>query len=148
MKVSDILAKKGNQVWSIQESSTIHDALGMLVDKMIGALVVLDQKGEISGIVSERDIIRECFKNSKNIHNIPVGDIMTRKLIVGSPEDELDYIMGIMTKNHIRHVPVVVKGKLQGIVSIGDVVKALLQSKEYENHYLKDYMFGTGPGGR
>ncbi len=148
MKVTDILAKKGNQVWSIRENNTIHDALGMLVDKKIGALVVLDQKNEISGIVSERDIIRECFKNSKNIQTILVGEIMTRKLIVGSPEDEVDYIMGIMTKNHIRHVPIVEKGKLQGLVSIGDVVKALLQYKEYENHYLKDYMFGTGPGGR
>ena len=148
MKVKDILKNKGNQVWTIQGQRTIHEVLGVLVDKKIGALIVLDQKNEIAGIVSERDIIRECFQNSKNIHDIPVGDVMTRQVIVGNPEDELDYIMGIMTKNRIRHVPIVVEGKLQGIISIGDVVKALLHYKEYENRYLKDYMFGTGPGGR
>ncbi|HXV28461.1 MAG TPA: CBS domain-containing protein [bacterium] len=148
MKVKDVIESKGGQVWTIDQDKTVYEALGVLVDKKIGAIVVMGPKGSITGIVSERDIIRECFRNSKNLEKSFIKDIMTRQLIVGKPEDELDYIMGIMTKNRIRHVPIISGGKLQGIVSIGDVVKAQLQSKEYENHYLKDYMFGTGPGGR
>ncbi len=145
MKVKDLLEKKGNQVWTIRETQTIYEVLGVLVEKKIGALVTVDEKDETVGIVSERDIIRECFRNSKNIHTTQVKEIMTRRLIVGSPGDDLDYIMGIMTKNRIRHVPILSEGKRQGIISIGDVVKAQLHYKEYENRYLKDYMFGSGP---
>jgi CBS domain-containing protein len=142
MKVKDILSNKGSQVRTIKPQTTIHEALGSLVTHAIGALVVLDEADRIAGIVSERDIIRECHRNGRQIESTPVEKIMSKNLIIGSPEDELDYIMGIMTKNRIRHVPIVVGGKLEGIVSIGDIVKAQLQNKEYENHYLKDYLFG------
>lgn len=142
MKVKDILSKKGSQVWTVNTQATIHEALGSLVEHSIGALIVTDETGRISGIISERDIIRECYRNGRQIENTIVEKIMSQNLIIGSPEDELDYIMGIMTKNRIRHVPVVVGGKLEGIISIGDIVKAQLQNQEYENHYLKDYLFG------
>ena len=142
MKVKDILSKKGSQVWTVKTTATIHEVLGSLVTHAIGALIVLDDVNRIAGIISERDIIRECYKNTRQAENTPVEKIMSRNLIIGSPEDELDYIMGIMTKNRIRHVPVVVGGKLEGIISIGDIVKAQLTNSEYENHYLKDYLFG------
>jgi CBS domain-containing protein len=148
MKVKDILEKKGSHVWTVGENATIHDALGLLLDHRIGALVVLDEKNQIAGIISERDIIRECFKHSRQTETTHVSEVMTRKLIVGTLEDPMDYIMGIMTNNRIRHIPIIQEGKLQGMISIGDVVKAQLQDTEYENRYLKDYMFGTGPGGR
>ena len=142
MKVKDILSSKGSQVWTVKTQATIHEALGSLVTHGIGALIVMDEGGRIAGIISERDIIRECYKNGRQIENTPVEKIMSRNLIIGSLEDELDYIMGIMTKNRIRHVPVVVGGKLEGIISIGDIVKAQFSNSEYENHYLKDYLFG------
>jgi CBS domain-containing protein len=142
MKVKDILSAKGSRVWTVKAKATIHEALGSLVEHGIGALIVADDKGQVSGIVSERDIIRECYRNGRQIEQTPVEKIMSRNLIIGSPEDELDYIMGIMTQNRIRHVPVIVGGKLEGIISIGDIVKAQLHNTEYENHYLKDYLFG------
>lgn len=142
MKVKDILARKGTHVWTIQGDATVHEALGMFVTYHIGALVVLNLKEEIAGIISERDIIRECHRDSKDIENTPVHQVMTKKLIVGNMEDHLDYIMGIMTNNRIRHVPIIEDGHLKGVISIGDVVKSQLQDTEYENRYLKDYIFG------
>ncbi len=146
MKAKEILEKKGTHVWTTQETATIKEVLGILVSHNIGAVVVIDEKEEIAGIVSERDIIRECYRNSKEVEKTCVSDVMTRKLIVGSPDDELDYLMGVMTKNRIRHVPIVTHGKLQGMISIGDVVKAQLHDTQYENRYLKDYMFGRASG--
>ena len=142
MKVKDILSTKGSQVWTVKSHATIHEVLGSLVTHVIGAVIVVDEHDQIAGILSERDIIRECYKNCNEIKQTPVEKVMSRNLIIGTPEDELDYIMGIMTINRIRHVPIVVNGKLEGIVSIGDIVKAQLHNTEYENHYLKDYLFG------
>ena len=142
MEVREILQKKGSKVWSIKTSQTLRDALQILVDHKIGALLVFDQKDNIVGILSERDILRECYQNTKSFDTAIVGKVMTTNIIIGAPEDKVQYIMGIMTNNRIRHVPIVSGGKLQGIISIGDVVKAQLQDSEYENRYLKDYMFG------
>jgi CBS domain-containing protein len=143
MKAKEILEKKGTHVWTISENSTIKEVLGLLVNHNIGAAVVLDDRGGISGIISERDIARECYRNSENIEQTRVSAVMTKKLIVAAPEDELDYLMGVMTNNRIRHVPIVARGKLEGIISIGDVVKAQLRDTQYENRYLRDYMFGN-----
>lgn len=142
MKVKDILEKKGSQVWTVRADTTVHEALGILVQHRIGALLVLGEKGEITGIVSERDMIRECYQNISQVKQTPVGQIMTKNLIVGTPDDEMEYIMGIMTNNRIRHIPIVCEGKLQGIISIGDAVKAQLHDSQYENRYLRDYLFG------
>lgn len=141
MKVKDILEKKGRQVWTVRADATVHDALGILVQHRVGALLVTDEKGNIAGIVSERDMIRECYQSVKNIETTRVSQVMTKSLIVGTPEDEIDYIMGIMTNNRIRHIPIITKGELQGIISIGDVVKVQLRDSQYENRYLKDYLF-------
>ncbi len=143
MKVKDILNQKGTRVLTIQSDQTVRDALGILVQERIGALVVLGKKGEIAGIVSERDIIRECHSRGRDWESRKISDIMTSKLLVGRLDDEIDYVMGIMTKNRVRHLPIVSDQKLAGLISIGDVVKAQLDDKEYENRYLKDYMFGT-----
>jgi len=142
MKVIDILKRKDLNVWTIKANQTIHDALEILVAKKIGALVVIGESNDIVGIVSERDIIRECYQNSKNVQTTRINQIMTKNVIVGTPENDLDYVMGIMTQNRIRHLPIIAGNKLTGIISIGDIVKAQLQDTQYENHYLKDYIFG------
>jgi CBS domain-containing protein len=142
MKVMDILKKKDPNVWTIKAKQTIRETLGVLVEKKIGALVVMGDGDDIVGIVSERDMIRDCYQNSKNVETTQINQIMTRNVIVGTPEDDLDYIMGIMTQNRIRHLPIIAAGKLTGIISIGDIVKAQLQDTQYENRYLKDYIFG------
>jgi len=146
MKVKEILEHKGSHVWTVPSKATIREALGILVNQRIGALVALDDKGEIEGMLSERDIIRECYHQSKHADTTYVHDVMTSKIIVGHLDDNIDYIMGIMTHNRIRHIPIVHGKKLEGMISIGDVVKAQLSEKEYENRYLKDYMFGSQAG--
>jgi len=148
VKVKEILEKKGSaKVWTVAPETTIHDALGILVNQKIGACVVLNQKEELVGIVSERDITRECYRRGQYLESTPASQIMTKKVLVGKMDDKIDYIMGIMTNNRIRHVPIVdEQHKLVGMISIGDVVKAQLQDTEYENRYLKEYMFGPETG--
>ena len=144
MQLKDILRNKGSKVWMIQEDQTIHEALQILVKQKIGALLVVDDADKIAGIISERDIMRGCYANSKELDAMPVNKLMTKNVILGRPEDEIRQVMETMTKNRVRHIPVVADGKLEGIVSIGDVVKALLEYSEYEIKRLKEYMYGPG----
>ena len=144
MKLKDILGKKGSKVWTVKASQTIQNALKVLVNQKIGALLVLDEKGGIIGIVSERDIVRGCYQSGKELDAMPVSQLMTKEVVIGSPEDETSYIMGVMTQKRVRHVPVVAGGKLQGIVSIGDIVKSVIEDSQYEIHYLKEYIYGQG----
>jgi len=142
MKLKDILGKKGVDVWTVKSNQTILQALEILVSKKIGALVVLDEKNRIAGIISERDIVRGTYAHPRELVDMPVSKFMTQKVIVGSPEDETSYIMGIMTQSRVRHIPVVYEGKLEGLVSIGDVVKSVIDDSNYEIHYLKEYIYG------
>ena len=144
MKLKDILKNKGSKVWTVKANQTISDALKILVNQKIGALLVLDEKSGIIGIISERDIVRGCYENNKGLEAMLVNQLMTKEVIIGSPEDETNYIMGVMTQKRVRHIPVVSEGKLQGIVSIGDVVKSVIEDSQYEIHYLKEYIYGPG----
>ncbi len=142
MKVKEILTAKGSKVWSVAQKETIENAVRVLVDQKIGALLVYDESEKVAGIVTERDIMRALHKYGKAVTETPVHKIMTERVIIGTPEDDLDYIMGIMTLNRCRHIPILENGALQGIVSIGDVVKAQLHDSQVELKYLKDYMNG------
>ena len=142
MKLKDILNKKGKVVWTVKANQTIQQALSILVTKKIGSLVVLDESDRIAGIISERDIIFGSYVHPREVVDLPVSKFMTKKVIIGSPEDETKYIMGIMTQNRVRHIPVVHEEKLQGLVSIGDVVKSVIDDSDYEIHYLKEYIYG------
>ena len=144
MKLKDILKVKGSKVWTVKPNQTIREALKILVDQKIGALLVLDEKERIVGIISERDIVRGCYQNAKTLDAMPVSQLMTKEIAIGSPEDETSYIMGVMTQKRVRHIPVVSEGKLQGMVSIGDVVKSEIEDSKYEIHYLKEYLHGSG----
>ncbi len=140
MKVCDILHTKGTAVITTTPDATLHDALQTLVDSRVGALVVINPEGKVVGIITERDLLRMCAAHSAEIDSIYVADWMTTNLIIGVPKDEVGYIMGIMTNNRIRHLPIMDDGRLEGIISIGDVVKAQLEETEFENRYLKDYI--------
>ena len=144
MKLKDILAKKGKEVCTVKSGQTIQQALEILVDKKIGSLVVVDETGRIAGIISERDIVRGAHLHSRELIDLPVNKFMTKKVIIGSPDDDTQYIMGIMTKSRVRHIPVVWEGKLEGIVSIGDVVKSVIEESHYEIQNLKEYIYGQG----
>ena len=125
MNIASILARKGGRVVTCRPDQSIRQALGLLAEHNIGALVVVDATGAPAGILSERDVVREATRDER-LFGRSVGDIMTRDVIVGVPEDDLRAVRLTMTERRIRHVPVVVEGRLIGIVSIGDVVKAEL----------------------
>ena len=123
MKVSSILATKGTHVITIRPEQTVREAIGLLVEHNIGALVVVDKPGQPVGIISERDIVRAAARN-EDLFSQPVSQVMTRNVIVGMPQDDLMSVAHTMTEKRFRHLPIVDRGKLVGIVSIGDVVKA------------------------
>lgn len=144
MNVRTILDKKGStRVITIDPDRTIEEAIQQLVEHNIGALVVVGPGGEAVGIITERDILRVCSQGPERLTSRRVAEVMTEDLIVGEPDDSIDYVMGIMTNNRIRHLPIVGQGGLSGMVSIGDVVKVHLQETEYENRHLKQYIRGT-----
>ncbi len=152
MRVRDILQQKGGEVVTIEANRTVHDAICKLNEHKMGALIVTAGGGEVKGIITERDILRMCGEQCVHLTNPElagtgcpalVADIMTTELVIGVPDDRLDYVMGVMTQNRIRHLPIMDSGSLVGIVSIGDVVRAHLQETQYENRMLKDYIHGV-----
>jgi CBS domain-containing protein len=145
MKVKDILKEKGSEVATIGADATICDAVSTLVEKNIGSLLVLDEKGGIAGIITERDILKQCDKCLDKFSEMQVGEVMTKKLIVASPDDNLDYVENIMIKNRLRHLPIISGQKLEGIISIGDLIYVLRGECKVENRYLKDYISGKYP---
>jgi len=123
MNIANILARKGPKVFAVHPQQSIRMAIALLAEHNIGALVVVDEAGKPVGIISERDIMREAARNEQ-VFSKAVGEIMTRDIIVGMPQDDLVSVGNTMTAKRIRHLPVVDKGNLVGIVTLGDVVKA------------------------
>lgn len=142
MKIRDILRTKGSVVVQIEPERSVLDAVEVLSEHRIGALVVT-RGGEIEGVLSERDVMNLVADRPDALADTTVAEIMTTDVIVGVPGDDLDYVMNIMTNNRIRHLPIVDDGKLTGIVSIGDVVNEVRRSVETENRHLKDYIQGA-----
>jgi CBS domain-containing protein len=139
MLVRDILAHKGKLVYTCNPDDTLADVADLLVGHNIGSLVVM-QDDEMIGIVTERDILRASAATRGPLEFVRVRERMTRCPIVASPGDPVADIMCIMTERRIRHVPVVEHGKMVGIISIGDTVKAQHDELCRENHYLKSYI--------
>lgn len=140
MLVQDILRVKGSRVHNIGPEVSVDDAVQTLVRNNVGSLVVCESDYRMLGIVSERDILRCIAKHRNNCGQLQVADLMTKEIITGSPSDDIETVMGLMTDHRIRHLPIVEGGKLVGIVSIGDVVKAQRDEMALENHYLKNYI--------
>lgn len=141
MKISDILRNKGHDVVTIPPDRRIDEAVALLMEHRIGAVVVIEGD-EIRGILTERDVLRVAADDPVRLTRDRVADHMTADLVVGVADDEIDYVMEILTRNRIRHLPVVDDGRLIGILSIGDVVNALRRGLESENRYLRDYVQG------
>ena len=145
MKAKDILAEKGSRVITCHEDNSLMDALAIFAANKIGSLLVVDSHDKIQGIIAPRDILIIVLKDYERVKTIKVTEVMTKNLIVATANDTVEYIQAIMTENRIRHVPILEDGELQGIVSIGDIVKAQIDEKEVENRYLKDYIEGKYP---
>ena len=140
MKVKDILESKGSAVATIPADASLHDALERLIELRIGSLVVVDGHDPIVGVLTERDLLGECAIHPEGMREMTVREIMSSNPIIAVPEDEVAYIMGIMTHNRIRHLPILDGERLAGMISIGDVVKAQLEAAEFENRYLRDFI--------
>jgi CBS domain-containing protein len=145
MKAKDILAEKGTRVVTIYKKNLLVDVMSLFFANRIGSLVVVDKNDKILGIVAPNDVLRAVHSNPESIAAMTVSEVMTEDLIVGMPEDDVDNLMAIMTRNRIRHIPIIENGRLVGLVSIGDAVKALQTVQDVEIRYLKEFIEGKYP---
>jgi len=139
--VKQILGVKGGHVLSIEPDALVYDALKFMAERNVGALLVL-AKGRLVGILSERDYARKVILMGKSSLNTPVRDIMTERVMFVRPEQTVEECMALMTEKHIRHLPVLVGDQVEGIVSIGDLVKASLDEKDFMIKQLENYITG------
>jgi CBS domain-containing protein len=139
--VGKLLEKKGHQVWSVPPDATVYDALRLLAERDIGALLVI--KGEdLVGILSERDYARKVILQGKASMHTRVDEIMTARVLVVTPENSLQEAMAIMTEKHLRHLPVVEGQKVIGLISIGDLVKEIIAGQKFLIEQLESYISG------
>ena len=141
-RVSEILEHKGGMVLSVDISETVLDAITLMAQLNIGAVLV-QQNDSISGIFTERDYLQKIALQSRSSQQTKVGDVMTSPVISADPGDSIQHCIETMTTCHCRHLPVVENGKLLGIVSIGDLVKKMLDEKRNEVENLRQYITGT-----
>ena len=139
MKIREILQKKGHEVVTVSPDHSVMEAVRMLVRHNIGGLVVM-QGDRPAGIITERDVLRLTAEASPSLESVKVGAVMTRELITAGPDDDLHQSMGVMTERRVRHLPVLEEERLVGIVSIGDLVKASIEEKEYLISQLENYI--------
>jgi CBS domain-containing protein len=137
--LSQVLDTKGHNVWSVSPQSSAYEALELMADKDVGALVVIDQ-GKVVGMFSERDYARKLVLKGKSSREAKVADVMTEPVCYVLPWTSINECMTLMTNKHVRHLPVLENDKLVGIVTIGDVVKAIISEQESIIHELKSYV--------
>jgi CBS domain-containing protein len=142
MKVSNLLATKGHEVSTISQERSVNDAIALLKERGIGALVVTGKKAPLVGIFSERDVVRALAASGEKALKLKVSELMSHDVVTCNESTELNELMTTMTERRIRHVPVVDDGQLTGLISIGDVVKARLDELENDKKSLLDYVSG------
>lgn len=141
-KVRNILERKKNMIFSVSPESTVYDALELMVDRNVGALVVLEHE-ELVGIFTERDYARKVILQGKASKETLIEEVMTEYPVTVAPEDTIEECMRLMTNKFIRHLPVVNGGELIGIISIGDVVKFIIEEQKFIIENLEHYITGT-----
>lgn len=137
--VRQLLQAKGSAVYSVSPDARVFEALKLMAEKEVGALVVLE-RGKLAGILSERDYARKVILHGKSSHDISVREIMTEDVVTVQPGQTVDQCMALMTSRRIRHLPVVEDGKLAGVVSIGDLVKEVIAEQEQTIRQLETYI--------
>jgi CBS domain-containing protein len=140
MLVSQIIREKGDLVFTISPHETVATAAALLVERKVGALVVLDERDAVAGILSERDVVRVVARHGSEGLAGPVASCMTTEVIFASPDETLDSLLARMTDRRVRHLPVLKGGRLAGLVSIGDLVKRKIAETEAEAEGLKAYI--------
>ena len=140
MRIGKLLDRKGREVVTVRPDATIWEVMDLLDRHSVGALVVSQDGRHPDGILSERDIVRQLHARGSEVLDGPASDLMVKEVLTAGPDDEVESLMGVMTTNRIRHVPVLQEGLLVGIVSIGDVVKQRVDSLQDDNRALHDYI--------
>ncbi|MEJ2735524.1 MAG: CBS domain-containing protein [Anaerolineae bacterium] len=140
--VSDMLRTKGHDIWSVSPDDSVYDALKLMAEKNIGAVLVKDA-GDLVGILSERDYARKVVLQGKTATDTPAREIMTESVICVPPEETAEECMALMTEKKVRHLPVLEDEQLIGVISIGDVVKAIIPEQEFIIEQLEHYVRGT-----
>jgi CBS domain-containing protein len=139
--VNQLLSAKGGQIFSVAPTDSVFMAIEMMATRHVGALLVMSQ-GELLGILSERDYARKVILKKRSSHDTPVGDIMTSPAVTVTPSDTVHHCMQLMTERRIRHLPVMESGRVVGILSIGDLVKAVIDEQSAHIEQLERYIAG------
>jgi CBS domain-containing protein len=139
--VQQLLDAKGSQIFAVSPLDSVLRAIEIMATRHVGALLVMDQ-GTLLGIISERDYARKVILNNRSSHDTPVGDIMSSPAITVAPEETVHRCMEVMTDKHIRHLPVAKSGRVVGMLSIGDLVKAVIQDQKRHIDELERYIAG------
>lgn len=142
--VGMVLKRKGSEVWHVSPDQTVYDAIETMAEKAVGALLVMSG-GKLAGIISERDYARKVILKGKSSRTTLVKEIMTSPVIVVSPDRSVDECMTIITKNRIRHLPIMENDKVLGVVSIGDLVKWVVSEQEETIEHLQNYITAKYP---
>ena len=140
--VRQLLRSKRPEIWTIGPQASVYEALELMAEKDIGAVLVLDQ-GRLDGIFSERDYARKVVLHGKSSRDTTVGELMTQALFYVTPEQTVEECLALMTGKHIRHLPVLEHGRLVGLVSIGDAVKHIIDEQELTIQHLENYITGA-----
>lgn len=140
--VKDVLKAKNGQLVSIAPEATVFEAIKLMADKGVGALLVMKSE-KLMGIISERDYARKVVIQGKSSKETPVSAIMTDKVMIVTPRNTIEECMALMTEKYVRHLPVVEDGKVLGVVSIGDVVKAIISEQHFTINNLINYITGA-----
>ncbi len=139
--VKDILKGKGYDIWAVTPDDSVYEALKLMADKNVGAVLVMDS-GRLVGILSERDYARRVIFKGKLTENTPVHEVMTEKVLWVRPDQSVEECMALMTDKRVRHLPVFEDDELIGVISIGDVVKAIISHQEFMIEQLEHYITG------
>ena len=140
--IAQLLNAKGKQIWAVEPKATIFEALEIMSEKEIGALLVMED-GKLKGIFSERDYARKVILKGKSSKETPVGELMTKKVFYIDPQKTTNDCMAMMTAKRIRHVPVIEDNQVMGIVTIGDVVNQIISEQEVTINHLENYITGS-----
>lgn len=140
MKLSEVLDQKGWETVAGNENLSVTEAVRLMCDKHVGALVITDAGGRVDGILTERDILRNYARHGNKLGELRIAALMTRKVATAGPDTGVEEVLNTMTNRRFRHMPVVRGGRLAGIVSIGDMVKAMLEEKVREAESLREYI--------
>jgi CBS domain-containing protein len=143
--VRSIVQRKGSTVWSVAPETTVYEAIKRMAEKGVGALMVVEEE-RLVGVISERDYARKVILKGKSSRDTRVRDIMSAPVITVTPEHSVEECLAIVTQHRIRHLPVLEEGRLAGVVTIGDLVGALIAAQADTIHHLSSYISGKYPG--